>query len=43
MWSGSSPEPLTTEEALDAGRGTGPLLLEGFQVPVQMVLIFGFD
>ena len=23
------------------GRGTGPLLLEGFQVPVQMALILG--
>ena len=37
------PQPLTTEEALDAGRGTGPLLLQGFQVPVQMAVILGLD
>src|SRR5262249_16705720 len=33
------PEPLTTEQALDAGHGTGPLLLQGFQVPRQMAVI----
>src|SRR6266699_3372381 len=38
-----APEPLTTEEALDAGRGTGPLLLEGFHVPVPMAVILGLD
>ena len=36
------PYPLATEQALDAGRRTGPLLLQGFQVPVQMPLVLGF-
>src|SRR5215470_13802439 len=34
--------PLTTEQTLDAGRRTGPLLLQGFQVPGQMPPILGF-
>src|SRR6516164_9060164 len=37
------PQPLTTEEALDAGHRTGPLLLEGFQVPMQMAVILSLD
>jgi hypothetical protein len=37
------PNPLATEQPFDAGRGTGPLLSEGFQIAVQMALILGLD
>ena len=37
------PESLTTQEPLDPGHGTGPLLLESFQIPVQMAMILGLD
>ena len=37
------PHPLAPQHTLDAGGRTGPFLLQGFQVPVQMALILGLD
>src|SRR5215831_1512943 len=40
---GLDPQSLTTEQSLDAPCGVAPLLLQGFQVSVQMALILGLD